>query len=310
MRVWALAAVLGCTHASSSGLSQGPPPPPCTPVAIEVIDESGAPLADATVQATAMYMLCGPSGLPEGCGGGNMESAPAITDARGEARVCVGEPRRAYTEQRIHSYGADAIVTYRDWPAARVPLGTERVTLGPARDAIVDVPAACAERSHVHVIARGEHAAEEIRGKPIVSAMRGWRYSLAGLGPWRYWVELGDDRSGNSALENRMCPTYIRVFDPRVDHEVELDRSDTILDFPAFAGATATLTAFRSHDPVATTTLDGAGHALVALPTTRGTAYCLRLQIADRCTITLARAGSRATPGVERDATSVCGTCD
>src|SRR6187455_3118998 len=137
MRRCAFVVVVGCLRAPAPS-PPPPPPPPCTPVPIEVVDESGAPVAGAEVTARASYMLCGPSGLPEGCGGGGGDPRSAITDAHGIARVCADGPHRAYADQRVMFYGQAFEVSYRDWPVASVP-DAHRVTIGPPRSAVIEV---------------------------------------------------------------------------------------------------------------------------------------------------------------------------
>ena len=183
----------------------------------------------------------------------------------------------------------------------------------PARSAIVDLPSAgCSDHTPVHVTAHGESTGAIVWGTPVPGAPQ--RFRLEGLGPWTYWVRSHDDRSGNSALEAAACSAYIRVLDTNAG-VVVLDRSDAVIDRPDFAGAHATVTAFRSNTELASATLDDTGHATIALSqgTTSGTTFCLRLDTPDRCTITFARAGEVASPklyaGREREIEASCGTC-
>lgn len=60
-------------------------------------------------------------------------------------------------------------------------------------------------------------------------------------------------------------------------------------------------------------TLDARGRAILALSTSAGTAYCLRLERDGRCKVTYARAGEIARPGLYNDRedsiASTCGRC-
>jgi hypothetical protein len=306
MRPCVLVMIAGCIRGPA--VLPPPPPPPCTPVPIEVVDEAGAPVAGAEVTARASYLLCGPSGLPEGCWAGGGETRSATTDARGIARVCPDGPHRAYAEQRVSFYGQAFEVSYSDWPVARVPDASHRVTIGPPRSAVIEVVPACTETAHVHVVARSATGVREIAGTRLPSGMRGARYTLASLGPWEYGIETSDDRRFG-AHERDACPSSKGTLDPRTQHELVLDHSDASIWFRDFGGAVATITRFHEHEPILTTTLNASGIAVVSLPTYER-AYCVRVEKDDRCAITTIRAGVLAVPNaVEPDLASNCGTC-
>jgi hypothetical protein len=303
MRPCVLVMIAGCIRGTAS--PPAPLPSPCTPVPIEVVDEADAPVAGAEVTARASYMLCGPSGLPEACGGGG-QTRSATTDAHGIARVCADGPHREYAEQRVMAYGQAFEVSYRDWPVARVP-DSHRVTIGPPRSAVIEVVPACTQTAHVHVVARSV-AGREIAGTPLAGGMRGALYTLANLGPWEYSVETSDDRR-YGAHERDACPSSRGKLDPRTQHDLVLDHSDASIWFRDFGGATATITRFHEREPILTTTLGASGIAVVSLPTYER-AYCVRVETHDRCAITTIRPGGRAMPNTtEPDLAANCGTC-
>jgi hypothetical protein len=297
--------VIGACMRSPALSPPPPPPPPCTPVPIEVVDEAGAPLAGAEVTAHASYLLCGPSGIPEACGGGASETRSATTDAGGIARVCADGPHRGYAEQLVMSYRQEFEVSYRDWPVARVPDAVRRVTIGPPRSAVIEVVPACTGTAHVHVAARSAIGVRTIAGAPLAGGMRGARYTLANLGPWTYDIETSDDRHDDA----HACPLSRGTLDPRTQRELVLDHSDASIWFRDFGGATATITRFHDHEPVLTTTLSASGVAVVSLPTYER-AYCLRVEKTGLCAIATIRPGANARPNsTEPDLAARCGTC-
>jgi hypothetical protein len=268
-----------------------------------VVDEAGAPIAGARVRADATISRCGPSGPLEGCSFTPTESATAVTDASGAASVCAaGRPRDGWL-----------VVERDEWPKRIVPITwSGPIMLGPPRMLAVEVPATCDGMTHVHVTAQPE-GGEQVWATPVFGGMRNRRYELT-LGPWLYWVSSHDDRAGNSALEAKACSTFIRTVDARqLPSVLLLDRSDTNIEFPDFAGGRATVTAFRSADVLAAGTLDAQGRATFSLQAGRGTAFCLRLEREHRCRITYARAGETARPdlyvGREREIEASCGHC-
>lgn len=252
----------------------------CTDIAI--VDEAGAPLAGAVVQALRRRRGCGPSMLPEACMVETAREPAVTTNAAGIARACGPATSDPTT----------LVVTYRDWPRARaVPAKT--ITLGPPRTAFVDVPR-CPD---ARVVAQGP--SDDIVGTPV----GGGRFALAGLGPWTYTVR-----------NTGTCGTFARIVDARhLAAAITLDASDTVLAFPALAGGTATLREFRSDVPVATATLDARGEATLALPASTAHTYCLRIETAADCVVTFARAGERSASatwlGRERDIEAQCGRC-
>lgn len=299
VRASVLVVMVGCIHASPPP----PPPPPCTPVPIEVVDEAGAPVAGAEVTARASYLLCGPSGLPEGCGGGAGETRSAITGADGIARVCADGPRREYAGQVVMSYGQVFDVSYRDWPGAHVPDDSHRVTIGPPRSAVIEVVPACAGTAHLHVVARS--ASGEIAGTALPGETR---YTLANLGPWTYAIEVVDDRR-YGPHERDACPVSRGTLDPRTQHELRLDHSDASIWYRDFGGATATITRLHEQDPIVTATLNASGIAVVSLPTYERV-YCVRIEKDDRCAIATIRPGGRTMPNTAGpDLAATCGTC-
>ncbi len=306
MRACVLVLIAGCM--GGHAVSRPPPPPPCTPVPIEVVDEANAPVAGAVVTARASYMVCGPSGLVEGCGGGGGETRSATTDARGIASVCADGPHRDYAEQRVRFYNQAFEVAYRDWPVTRVPDLGGRAVIGPPRSAVIEVVPACADPKHVHVVARSATGVRDIAGTPLVGGMRGVRYTLADLGPWEYQIETYDDRRYGK-LQRDACPLSRGTLDPRHQHDLVLDHSDASIWFRDFGGATATITRFHEREPILTATLSASGIAVVSLPT-HERAYCVRVETAGRCAIATIRPGGRAMPNTsEPDLTANCGSC-
>ncbi len=318
----ALAAMIGCACGGPSSTRAGASPSwTCASKHVtRVVDPAGAPVVGAQVRVQATYRQCGPSGLPEGCTGGEVESPIATTDASGTAMVCSGDQLDA----RLRDVAI--IVEYRDWPRARtglgvgVPWATSKpvsIMIGPPREATAEFPiGACDDVRHVHVTAHGEGASEVVPSRAVPGAPGVQRFLLTGLGPWRYWVQSDDDRSGNRALQDAACASYARVLDTSMQALV-LDRSDAGIDRPDFAKARARVTAVRSDTEIASVSLDDAGRATIPLPegTTSGSAFCLRLDSADRtrCAITFARAGEVARPamyvGREREIAASCGSC-
>ncbi len=322
MRLLAVASLAACSaHAPASTPSQ--PRATCrATVAVHVVDETGAPLPGATVHTVADFMQCGPSGLAEGCGGGTEESPAVVTDASGAATVCnvaadLEKSARAARPEVIHGSAgtvivpppqlrrtsASIVVDHGDWPSARVSLAdAPRIAMGPARTAIVEVPAACPGASHVRVRAFSSDAAVQIWAKPIPGGMRARQFRLDGLGPWRYWVQSTD----------AACPSFVRMLDGRaVPEALVLDHSDGVAELAAFAGGRATVS--RAGEVIATETLDAEGRATLALPATSGSVYCLRVEKDDRCLVTFARAGEIARPGLyagrELEIEAACGRC-
>ena len=275
---------------------------------VRVVDEAGAPIAGAHVHVSATISTCGPSGPLEGCSFTPIESPDAITDARGTASVCdvgaaAGRPGRSFVT-----------IEHEDGAPAGLPLdAADPIVMGPPRSLLVDVPVACKAMTHVHVIAQTE-GGPLTWAQPLLSGMRSRRYKLERLGPWRYWVSTTDDRSGNGALEADACPTFIRIVDTRHPPDaLVLDRSDAVVEFPGLAGARATVTPFRSAEITASATLDADGRATFALPASRGSVFCLRLEHEGSCRITYARAGEIARPGMyagrEAEIEASCGRC-
>jgi hypothetical protein len=296
--------------AACSAHAPAPPAQPvkaCSSVRVRVVDEAGFPIAGARVHGWATVSRCGPSGPLEGCSFTPTDSPIVATDAAGSADVCDvadGRPGRGFV-----------VVEYADWPTRIAPVtAASSITIGPPRSVIVEVPDACDAMKHLHVRAQTDHG-EPVWGIPILGGMRSHRYRLDQLGPWQYWISSSDDRSGNSALERDACPAFIRTVDAhKFAGKLVLDRSDALIDMPELAGARATVRAFGTQTVMATATLDSTGRATIALPTTRGSAFCLRVDTVDRCVITYARAGEIATAGLyagrERDIAASCGQCD
>ena len=283
--------LIGC---ASSHHAVGPPAPQicATKQPVRVVDEQGAPVVGAKVRAVTNYWMCGPSGLPEGCGAPQAESPDAMTDVTGTAMVCAADR----LDRRMR--GARITVEYRDWPRAMVDAEQlQRVVIGPGHETIAEVPCS----TSVRVVAQSELGAEPIYGTPIPGGLRTQRYRLANLGPWRYWVRSNDDS----------CGSFVRIVDG--ERRVVLDGSDSLIEFPAFAGGAATVTKFRETAPIATATLDDSGRAKIALPDASGSAYCLRIVKGDQCVVTFARAGEIARAelyrGRDADIAASCGRC-
>jgi hypothetical protein len=248
-------------------------------------------------------MSCGPSGLPEGCGGGQAESPTVTTDAAGAASFCI--PHSGGRE-RMRSTVVD--IDYRDWPLATMPLERAAVfVMGPARTALVEVPVTCKDFQHVHVRALPVDGGAQVWGTRVSGGLGlTAQFQLGQLGPQRYWIQSTDDRSGNSALEHDACSSFTRALDGRaMPPTLGLDRDDAMIDRPDFAGGTATLPGDKLIP------IDAAGRASITLPN-RQTA-CMRLERAGRCEVTFARGGEVARPqlyaGRESEIAARCGSC-
>ena len=249
---------------------------------VRVVDEQGRPVAGARAHAIVQERTCGPSGLPEACGGPAIVDGPLkSTGTDGRADLCYAETDR--------TRDASFVVERDGWPSATFAFGTDAV-IGPARSATVEVPAACPD---TRVYAYGE------RGVPILATRAGSTFTFAGLGPWSYWIKT----------ESKTCPAYVRALDGRDPTTVvTLDRSDARIELPDFANATVTIARFRETEAVATAKLDDAGSATIALPATSGSAFCMRVAIDDRVLVTYARAGELTRPGMYSDR-DLAGTC-
>lgn len=263
------------THAPPARVTQ-----PCRPITVQVLDEASRPVTGARVRTLATYRQFGPSGLPEASYLDTAESVAVATDARGNAAVCQVRPDKT----------GWIVVDHLDWPQARVPAHHRVVTVGRARAAVVDVSAVatCNPTAPVRVTAYAESATmEAVRGTPG----RSQYVTLSGLGPWRYWVRT--EACGE---------TVVRSFDGRTPAAVlTMDRSEAVVEYPAFAGGAVTVTAFGDSAPVLTATLPADGVAMLALPGPPGRAYCLMLEKDDQCLVTYTRVGEVARPGTYLD---------
>lgn len=254
---------------------------------VRVIDERGAPIAGTRVHAQVAMRSCGPSMLPEGCSYGSEDGAAVTTDAAGVAIACY----RASDRTR----GATLVAEHAAWPRARVAWSAPAtITLGPPRSATIELPEACAGSTVIAASATADQVTVEARGRLA---------TLANLGPFLYWVR--------TSAVSRACPSFVRALDARDSSTVlALDRSDAVLELPDFANATATITAFRSTEPLATATLDATGRAVIPLAATSGSTFCLRLTTPTSCTTTFARAGELTRPKMYEDrADSIAASC-
>jgi len=250
----------------------------CLPIEVRVVDEANRPVAGARVRTTMTYRQFGPSMLPEASHLETDESAVVPTGADGVATVCKLAEWRNGT----------VIVEHLDWPTAKRPWHERVVTIGRARAALVQVPVAatCTDPKRVTVAAYAEPLAVDA----VIGVERPRHsFTLANLGPWRYWVR------------SEACgEIVVRALDGRdVPPVLTMDRNEAMIEHAELAGATATVTAFRSSTPLATATLSPEGTAVIELPSNGS--YCLRLQKDDRCVATYTRAGEVTRPGIGLD---------
>jgi hypothetical protein len=244
---------------------------------VSVVDERGRPVR-AAVYSLASFSRGGSlpeSRLPAGERGPKVES-----DWQGHAVICDAS---AGLKVRTNVFGLESYVVVEPptgWPEARTEIGltlgaTVSVTVGPSRAIELGTSTSCGAHTSAQAIAP---MAAIVWAQPLGDR----RVVLAGLGPWRYWVQLPAD-----------CGRAIRLVDGRRAPEIlTMDRSEALLEAPDFAGGRASVSSdARPASAVARVDLDPTGEAVLPLPLGGWNEHCVRLERGDRWMRILVQAG-------------------